>query len=158
MAKKQSKESEMFYVGLKEDKELKRNVLESMKDILQTLQKFEDFRKVRLEKKRATSDLKRVIKELSTLINKYKVSLPNSNLNTKLSKEDINIEEEIIKIGKKKEEETEKEVKSKERDYQQENQDDSEKEEKPKQKKVEKSHIDKLESELCDIESQLDNI
>jgi hypothetical protein len=154
MAKKNEKDSDVFFVGIKDDREVKRNILESMKDILQSLQKFEDFRHTRLEKNRSILELKRVVKEINSLVGKLKVSLPKSNINVKLTSEEIKIEEDIIEMGKEKEQEVETQVKSQSRDSKLEEDASVE----VNTKKIGKKDIDKLESELSMIESRLQGL
>jgi hypothetical protein len=133
------KESEVFFVGLHNQEELNKVILESMKQTLQTLQRYEDFRQIRLEKKRSIDDLKKLVKEINVIMGNLKTALPKSNLNENynnvtvstnipIPKKSIKIEDKIVHAPS--------ENKS----------------------KVDKNDLKKLEAELADIESKLNSL
>ena len=160
----EDKDSELFFVGIKNESEIKRNILETMKSLLQALQKYEDFKKVRYEKNKATYELMRLMKEIGTLISKLKVSLPKSNMHikppiqpAKLESQEKALEKAVgqldrsQKIAEKKEEKlvrAEIDEKTIEKEFK--IMEDTE--------KIGTSDIEKMESELADIEYRLRNI
>lgn len=79
-----SKEEEsVFYVGMRDPIEIRRSLLESSKEMLQYLQRFEKFKSVRKEKEKETAKLKETIKEIQTLVRKLKAELPKTGLRAK---------------------------------------------------------------------------
>mgnify|MGYP006307510589 CR=1 FL=1 len=87
--KNKTDEQEVFYVEIRNHDELKRHSLESMRTVLQSLERYEEFAKVRMEKNKAVYDLKRIFKEITALVSKLKTSLPKSNLNVDIESEDL---------------------------------------------------------------------
>lgn len=129
-----------FFVGIHEEDEIKQNISEAMQGILHSLQKYEGFVKVRLEKNRAISDLKMVFKEIETLAGKLKVAFPKSSM---ANVQNLPKEDDVVDLGKKKEDEIEKELPAKV---------------KTSSKKVKKEDINALEGELSKIEDRLKGI
>lgn len=80
--------NEVFYMGISNPIEIRKNILESARDMVQFLQMFEKFRIIREEKKQATILLKKHIKELNILTNKLKVALPKTSFRTKSKTEE----------------------------------------------------------------------
>jgi len=70
------KEEDVFFVGIKDPIEVRRNLLESTRDIVQTLQRFERFKQVREEKQQEVVRLREQVREISKLVNKLKSLLP----------------------------------------------------------------------------------
>ncbi len=133
-----SKDSEVFFVGLDDDQLVKKNLLESMREILVTLQRYESFKKVRSQKVKEISELKKIMKEINELIVKLKTSLPKANISASVKKEVKQIDREIGKLTKKtKSSTTTKKTIAKA---------------KPK---AEMSELEKLENDLASIESRL---
>ena len=91
------KEEKIFYVGIKEPFELRKNLLESSKMIIKSLQKYQKFKDIKLRKSEYLSELKDIIKEIKKL---------NLLLNSKLPETDIKLSRTVLPNGKKEPEET----------------------------------------------------
>ncbi len=76
-------EEEVFFVGLNNPEEIRRDILESTKDIIAVLRTYENFKKVRAEKAQNVSHLKVIVKELDVLIVRLKHELPKTRLREK---------------------------------------------------------------------------
>lgn len=70
------KEENPLFVGISEGNELRRNILECSKDILESLKEHEKFKAVREEKIKLIHQFKGEIKEISKLINTLRKNLP----------------------------------------------------------------------------------
>jgi hypothetical protein len=127
-------DKDLFYVEVRNPNDVKRNVLEARKEIIEGLQRFENIKFLREKKIENIAKLKGIIKELSTLTLKLKNAFPASK-----------IREQVIKPKKKV---TAKKYSGKKPTKVQE------------QKKAPKavSELEKLETELNDIESQLNSL
>ena len=68
--------TQTFYVGLKEPRELRRQLLESSKGLIQLLQKYEHFKSASAEKEAQTERLKKILTDISMLVNRLKAALP----------------------------------------------------------------------------------
>ncbi|MFP4112405.1 MAG: hypothetical protein ACLFPQ_01710 [Candidatus Woesearchaeota archaeon] len=139
---------DVFYVEIRNHDDLKRNTLESMKTVLMSLERYEEFLKVRMEKNKAVYDLKRIFKEITALVTKLKSSLPKSNLNVDVESDDL-IDKKTIKKVKSEEKKNEEEAKS------------PNKKSSPKKEssaKIGKSDLEALEKELAAIEAKLGNV
>ena len=112
------------------------------------IQRFEDFKHIRFEKRKAIEDVRRIVKELNTIMGKYKAALPKSNMN-----ENFDLENEGMTFPYPKNQKAPKSIKPKP---------------KPEPKvpatrtpkknvnpAVQKADINKLEAELADIEKKL---
>lgn len=84
-AAKASNEDEVFYVGLHNPAEIRRNLLEASRDVVQFLQRNEKIKEIRKEKVLAIQQLRTELHQLRLLVNKLKKMLPKTNL--KLPKE-----------------------------------------------------------------------
>jgi len=80
------KEDEAFFVKIKESSDVKRNLLESLKDIVENMQRFERFKNTREEKIRNINKLKVDIKELVKLNSQLKSALPEAKLRIAIKK------------------------------------------------------------------------
>lgn len=136
---------EILYVGLQEPIMLRRTVLESTKDVVEVLQRFEKFRAVREEKIATVDLLREQIKEITKLVGKLKSDLPKVDVRIRLHKE-----QEIVEGGKKKAKEAGKPKKKAVKK--------AKKEEAPKVKTKELSDLEKLEAELTSIEQKLGKV
>lgn len=121
-------EENPLFVGITNSGELRRNILECSKDILESLKEYEKVKSVKEEKQKLIQKFREDIKAISRLINRLKTNLPK-----------------VKEVGIKK---PEKEI--------------VEKQEKPKVIKVEKpkekTELERLESELNDIEGKLNTL
>lgn len=70
------KEENPLFVGITKGGNLRRNVLECSKDILESLKDYERFKSVREEKIKLVQKFKDDVKEVSSLMNKVRVGLP----------------------------------------------------------------------------------
>ena len=97
----------LLFVGVKEPVELRRTLLESTKEVIECLQKFEKFKSLRGEKLRQIEQLKNDVKEINKLVAKLKSELPKVSL--KLEEEKPKADKKVkgikkeIKVKKKKE-------------------------------------------------------
>lgn len=131
------KEDEAFFVKIKEPSDVKKNLLESLKDIVENLQRFEKFKNTRDEKLRNISKLREDVKELVKLNSQLKAALPETKLRFAAKK-----------VKKKKHKHSKKAAK------------------KEAKKKIEKqvakqrpvSELEKLETELSAIEGRLGSL
>jgi len=81
--KKQNQAKEIFYVGLRDPTEVRRNLLESSKDIVVFLKTYENFKQVRIQKIEEINKLKGQIQQIAKLINKLRRELPKTRLREK---------------------------------------------------------------------------
>ncbi len=141
----EKKETDVFFVGIKDPIEIRRSILESLKGTVEDLQRFERFKAVREEKANTAAALKGQVKEIQKLINKLKSELPKGDLRIKLGLEHAAVEEEKAKKEAAKKDKKKKKAKKVVK-----------KEVKVKPKEL--SELEKLESELSNIESALGKI
>lgn len=71
-----AKEEEIFFVNISGADELRRELLESSKDIVEILKNYERFKSANEEKKKEIENLRLKIKEISRLIARLRSSLP----------------------------------------------------------------------------------
>lgn len=131
---------DIYYIGIEDPKDLRREVLSSAKSLVLTLRKFEQIRENRKQKVEYFSQLKALIKEINVLVSKLKGYMPETKLRH-------------LPVPKK-EEEAEKQPK------QEESQPAPQPEPPKKQQKKapQESELDKLERELRMIEGKLEKI
>ncbi len=127
------------YINIKESRDIKRALLEGVKDTLLLLQRREILKKTREEKLHVINQLAETVKELKEMDVRLKSALPAIDKNIIKSRE----EKEHKKTPAKKQKEGEKEEKGKE-----------EKE----VVKRELSDIEKLEEEIKEIEGKLSSL
>jgi hypothetical protein len=75
-APKQEVNTEEFFVGLHNSLDVRRNILESSRDMIHTLQSYQKISEVREEKFRRVQQFKTVMEELKLLTNKLNKALP----------------------------------------------------------------------------------
>jgi hypothetical protein len=101
MAKKRKpaakKEEELFFVGISDPIELRRSVLESSKDLLHYLSRFEKFKNVRNEKAEYVAQLNDVTAEIKKLVNKLRTALPQTKLRAKAAAEKVKARKRVEK-------------------------------------------------------------
>jgi len=78
--KKQKEEGEVYYIGIKEPVEVRRELLLSSRGIIKTLKRYETFKQIREERLNNVYELKRVMEELALLNRKLKRKLPASKI------------------------------------------------------------------------------
>lgn len=69
-------EDSVFYVGVEDPVELRRDILHSSKSLIDGLRRYETYKQIREEKLSATIELKRVFDELLVLNRKLRSKLP----------------------------------------------------------------------------------
>ena len=137
-ASKQKKEKkEVFFVGVKEPVEMRRNILEASREMVLLLQMYEKFKTVREEKRRNIDKLRGMIREIALLASRLKKHLPKTDLRAMPI-------QEIVRKPKKVEYKTEESVR------------EVKKEERVLSKEL--TEIEKLEAELASIEMKLNNL
>jgi hypothetical protein len=141
---KEGKKQDVLYVGLPSPIELRRTILETTKDAVEMLQKYEKFRAVREEKIVIINQLQEQIKEITKLVNKLKLEMPKVDIRIKLHQEEEMVEKEIKaskEAAKPKKKEAKKAVKKE-----------------AVKKTRELSELEKLEAELSHIEQKLGKV
>ena len=99
-----AKEDEAFFVIAKDPSEIKRSLLESLKDIVESLQRFEKFKSVREEKLENVDKLRTDIKELIKLNSSLKAAMPETKLRISLDKKKSKDKKKIVRVEEKHEE------------------------------------------------------
>ena len=61
-------EKDQFYIGVKSPVEIRRQVLESSRSVLQTLQQYEKFKELRMQKLEEIAALKNILRELDNAV------------------------------------------------------------------------------------------
>ena len=74
-----------FFVGINNPLDVRRNVLECSREMIQTLQTHEKIKKLREAKIKRTLQLKTVIRELDLLFSKLRTALPKTHLRAKVT-------------------------------------------------------------------------
>lgn len=117
----------MFFVEVNQSDEVKRNILESLKEIVENLQRFEKFKETRKEKIENIEKLGKIMKEINKVVPRLKESLPETKIRAK--KVSNGNEKKVVAVEKKTPEEV--------------------------AKRKPATELQKLESELTDIEDKL---
>ncbi len=73
-------EEEGFFVGINNPIDVRRNLLECSREMIQTLQSFEKIKVIRVEKLKRIQQLKTVLRELDLLVSKLRNELPKTHL------------------------------------------------------------------------------
>jgi hypothetical protein len=73
-------EDEKFFVGIYDPLDVRRNLLESSKEVVKAMQAFETIEKTREEKLKLFREMNFIMKELDVLVTKLKARLPKSHL------------------------------------------------------------------------------
>jgi hypothetical protein len=69
-----------LFVGIHEPVDVRRNLLESSKEVVESLQKYEKLNIIRLKKLKYFDDMKKVMEEINFLIVKLKEKMPKNKL------------------------------------------------------------------------------
>ncbi len=141
---KMPEQEQVFFVKVREPDEVKKNLLESLRDIVESMHRFEKFKEIRQEKLKNITKLREDVKELIKLHSNLKAALPESKLRVSLRP----FKKKKQKVKKKKKT-TKKEAKKIIKQL--------EKEERPREQKP-ISELEKLESELSAIEGRLSTL
>ncbi len=91
MHKKEEINDEQFFVGISGTKDLRRNLLESSREVVHSLQSYEKISEIREEKLRRIRQFKTVIEELKLLISKLNESVPQVRIKQPVSKNDFKL-------------------------------------------------------------------
>lgn len=83
---------EPFFIGLNDPTELRKHLLEPTREVIQFLQSYEEFQRIKEEKNQAILTLKEDLKMISSEINKLRRFLPKGKL--KIAKPSVNLKEE----------------------------------------------------------------
>ena len=78
MAKRKEEKEEVFYVGLSNSREMRRDILESMKESIIILRTSDRMKSKRAEKVEKILELKKVISDIDSLIGRIKRRLPKA--------------------------------------------------------------------------------
>jgi len=133
MKKQQSEE--LFFVQVKDPSEIRRNILEILKEIVEVLQKFEKFRHIRHQKLEKINHLRMQLRQANKIMSSLRLKLPQTNLRAAVVREAPKLPKKPAhKNGRKRAEEKEK-----------------------AQKKA-PTELERLESELSAIESKLKSL
>lgn len=119
-------EKDVFYVGVHNPEEVRKDVLVSIKGVITSLKRYEQFRMLREEKTHTILELRKMLGEIATLNRKLKSAMPKTGMKLNVP---VPREAPVEKAPVKKET--------------------------PKPKAPSKSKLDVLEDELSKIESRL---
>ena len=137
----------IFFVELRNPTEVKRDFLECLKSILESLERFEEFKSVRKKKIIKINGLKSIVKEINILISNLKKQFPETDVH--ILGNTVHEFDSLVKELKEKLPKTNivtgKTKKKKQTEI-------------IKSRKGPVSELDKLESELIDIEKKLENL
>ena len=120
--------NELFFVEIKQPDEVRKDILETLKGIIELLQRFENFKRARHEKMERITKLRILMRDTNKLMGVLKIKLPQTNLRGMIPKHHA---------PKPKKAHPKKKVAE------------------VKEPKKEKTHLDKLQDELNAIESKL---
>ena len=134
MVKMKEQSNELFFVQVKDPNEVRRNILETLRDIVEVLKSFEKFKHTRHQKLEKINHLRVLVKQTNKMLGDLRAKLPQTNLRATAVKE-------TPKQAKKVHHKKKKSKKSEE-----------------KEPKKEMTEVDKLESELNAIESKLKSL
>ena len=138
MVKMKEQTNHLFFVQLKDPNQIRRNILETLKGILEILQRFEKFKQIRHQKLENINKLRASLKETNKMFGTLKLKLPQINLRIPVEKKPpVQAKEEQIKKNQPEKKKVVLQLK------------------KPKREMTE---VDKLESELNAIENRLKDL
>lgn len=80
---KMKEDNGVFFVGIGSSADLRRNILESVKDCIENLQTYEKLKEIRDEKVICTAKLRGLLRDISGLVNDMKDELPKTGLKAK---------------------------------------------------------------------------
>lgn len=130
MAKGATQEEQLFFVGIRDHVDIRKEVLQSSRSLLDSLKRYELYRRVKDDKLRAQYDLKRVFDELLVINKKLRGKLPKVPIKVP----DVPVREDVpvrqVQKGKPQEQ-------------------------MPEARSPQKSKLDLLEEELAKIEEKL---
>jgi len=71
---------DIFFVEISNPEDVKRNILESLKDIVESLQRFEKFKETRKDKIDKINKLRKTVKEINKLVPSLKQAFPEAKI------------------------------------------------------------------------------
>jgi len=80
LGKMEKTEEQTFFVEVREPDDVRRNILESLKDIVESLHRFEKFKEIRKEKMYNINKFRGTIKKINRHVSNLKNALPESKL------------------------------------------------------------------------------
>ena len=80
-------ESELFFVGIRDPIELRKELLTGSKDIIDSLKRYEQYKDLKEEKLHHIMELKRVFDELLVLNKKLRTKLPRTPIKVPIPRE-----------------------------------------------------------------------
>ena len=80
LIKMERESKDLFFVEVREPGEVRRNILESLKDIVEALQRFEKFKHARKEKLHSIGRLSSDLKGINKMISDLKEAIPEAKL------------------------------------------------------------------------------
>jgi len=75
-----AEQKNVFFVGIQEPIQFRREILSCSKDVIGVLKRFEQFKQFRKEKAEIAAKLRRLFEEISFLNNKLRQELPKTKL------------------------------------------------------------------------------
>ncbi len=77
----------LFFVQVRDPSEIRRNILETLRSILEMLQRFEKFRHIRHKKLDDINRLRSLLKDTNKMFGSLKLKLPQTNLRAAIARE-----------------------------------------------------------------------
>ena len=133
MVKAKEQSSELFFVQVKKPAEVRKDILETLREVVETLHRFEKFKQMRHKKLEKIHHLGVLIKQANKILGNLKLKLPQTNLRATAAR--ASPQSKAHRKKKKKMEASE--------------------EKQQKEPKKELTEVDRLENELSAIESKL---
>ena len=87
--------SDIFFVEIREADKVRRNILETLKSILEVLQRFEKFKQLRHKKLDKINQLRELMKRTNKMMGDLKVKLPKTNLKISSHKEEPLVQKKV---------------------------------------------------------------
>lgn len=84
---KKEQGSELFFVRVKEPVEVRRNILETLKEIVEVLQRFEKFKQIRHEKIEKINHLRVLLRQSNKMLGELRGKLPQTNLRATVARQ-----------------------------------------------------------------------
>ena len=130
MVNQKGQNEELFFVQVREPTEVRRHILEALKEIVELLHRFEKFRHLRHEKVSKISHMRILIRQANKTLGDLRAKLPQTNLRASAARE---APERKVAVKNQK----------------------AKPEKKQEPKKREMTELEKLEAELSSIEGKL---
>lgn len=94
------KKEEVVFVSVNSSSKLRRNILESSKEVIECLKKYEDLKVIRKEKMQNIMKFKQDVREVLNLISQLRSALPKMDIKVKEEKAVVK-EEKVVEEVKK---------------------------------------------------------